>query len=60
MLDKRDGYEGKKRYEHYKLLSAIAAHPTLAGFTMLRREPALTPTWAPFLLRTFSQLRFRS
>ncbi|MBB6469475.1 hypothetical protein HNQ96_005365 [Aminobacter lissarensis] len=50
VLDKRDGYEGKKRYEHYKLLSAIAAHPTFAGFTMLRPEPGADAHMGPFFV----------
>jgi|SRR3989339_94299 len=34
-LDDRDGFEGKKRQEIYKLMSEVATHPTYAGFKML-------------------------
>lgn len=50
VLDARDGFEGKKRYEHYKLLSSIAAHPTYAGFTMLRPEPNADAHMGPFFV----------
>lgn len=54
VLDDRDGFTEKKRMEHYKLLSSIAAHPTFAGFTMLRPAPGadahMGPFYAPELL----------
>lgn len=34
-LDDRDGFEGKKRQEVYKLMSEVATHPTYAGFKLL-------------------------
>ncbi len=37
-LDDRDGFEGKKRQEVYKLMSELATHPTYAGFRMLAPE----------------------
>lgn len=48
VLDARDGFEGKKRFEHYKLLSSIAAHPTYVGFSMLRPEPGADAHMGPF------------
>jgi hypothetical protein len=47
-LDDRDGFTQKKRMEHYKLLSSIAAHPTFAGFTMLRPTPGAEAHMGPF------------
>jgi hypothetical protein len=47
-LDDRDGFTEKKRMEHYKLLSSIAAHPTFAGFTMLRPTPGADAHMGPF------------
>ncbi len=35
-LDDRDGYTTQKRYEHYKLLCNLAAHPTAEGIGLLR------------------------
>lgn len=37
-LDKRDGFEGKKRAEAYKMLSDLAAHPTMGTQYMLKAE----------------------
>jgi len=34
-LDDRDGFQGKKRQEIYKLMSEVATHPTYAGFKLL-------------------------
>jgi hypothetical protein len=48
VLDDRDGFTEKKRMEHYKLLSSIAAHPTFAGFTMLRPTPGADAHMGPF------------
>lgn len=48
VLDDRDGFTEKKRMEHYKLLSSIAAHPTFAGFTMLRPTPGADAHIGPF------------
>lgn len=47
-LDERDGFSEKRRMEHYKLLSSIAAHPTFAGFTMLRPTPGADAHMGPF------------
>lgn len=50
-LDKRDGLEGKKREEAYRLLSNYAAHPTHAGFKLF------SPKWmskiGPFFDETY-------
>lgn len=35
-LDKRDGFEGKKRDAAYRLLSTLAAHPSMEGIAMLK------------------------
>jgi hypothetical protein len=48
VLDNRDGFTEKRRMEHYKLLSSIAAHPTFAGFTMLRPTPGADAHMGPF------------
>lgn len=37
-LDKRDGFEGKKREDAYKILSELATHPTMGTQYMLKRE----------------------
>lgn len=37
-LDKRDGFEGKKRAEAYKMLSELAAHPTMGTQYMLKAD----------------------
>lgn len=47
-LDIRDGFEGKKRAEHYKLLSAFGAHPTPESFRLYRHEPNGLSTIGPF------------
>ena len=48
VLDDRDGFTEKRRMEHYKLLSSIAAHPTFAGFTMLRPTHGANANMGPF------------
>ncbi len=35
-LDKRDGFEGKKREQEYKLITSLAGHPSMQGIAMLR------------------------
>ena len=35
-LDKRDGFTGQKRDAAYRLLSTLAAHPTMEGMAMLK------------------------
>jgi len=37
-LDDRDGFQGKKRQEIYKLMSEVATHPTYTGFKLLAPE----------------------
>lgn len=37
-LDKRDGFEGQKRAEAYKMLSELAAHPTMGTQYMLKAD----------------------
>ena len=34
-LDNRDGFQGRKRQEIYKLMSEMSTHPTYAGFKLL-------------------------
>ena len=34
-LDERDGFQGKKRQQIYKLMSEVALHPTYGGFKLL-------------------------
>jgi hypothetical protein len=59
VLDDRDGFTEKRRMEHYKLLSSIAAHPTFAGFTMLRpthgADAHMGPFYVPELLTSTIQ-----
>ena len=35
-LDSRDGFTKKERYQHYKLLSELAGHPTMQSVYMMR------------------------
>lgn len=48
-LDKRDGFEGKKRAETYKMLSELAAHPTMGTQYMLRPEKDADILMGPFM-----------
>lgn len=48
-LDKRDGFNGKKRAEAYKILSELAAHPTMGTQYMLRLEKDGDILTGPFM-----------
>src|SRR5690606_20336660 len=37
-LDNRDGFTGQKRAKAYELLSELATHPSMWGFSMLRNR----------------------
>jgi len=45
-LDDRDGFQGKKRQQIYKLMSEVASHPTYGGFKLL--APASKVHLGPF------------
>jgi hypothetical protein len=47
-LDKRDGFTGRKRREHYKLLSGIGTHATFQGFELLRPTEGGAARCGPF------------
>ncbi|MEH7907420.1 hypothetical protein V7798_07550 [Rhizobium laguerreae] len=51
VLDSRDGFTEAKRYEHYKLLSSVAGHPTFGGFGMLRPEAGADAHMGPFFVK---------
>lgn len=48
-LDARDGFEGKKRAEHYKLLSELAGHPTMKSVFMMRPKKDGDAAIGPFI-----------
>lgn len=48
-LDGRDGFKERKREEHYKQLSSLAAHPTFRGLGMLRPDSNADAQMGPFL-----------
>lgn len=48
-LDKRDGFENKKRAEAYKMLSELAAHPTMGTQYMLKPELGGDILTGPFM-----------
>src|SRR5262249_40126330 len=48
LLDDRDGFAGKKRFEAYKLLCDIAGHPNPAGFRLLTSAPGGDACCGPF------------
>lgn len=50
-LDLRDGFTDKKRDAHYKRLSVLSGHPTLASFNMLRSDPTQLARMGPFVER---------
>ncbi|RWY85154.1 hypothetical protein EHI44_16700 [Rhizobium leguminosarum] len=50
-LDERDGFTEAKRYEHYKLLSSVASHPTFDGFGMLRPQAGADAHMGPFFVK---------
>ena len=48
-LDKRDGFKGKKRAKAYKMLSELAAHPTMGTQYMLKSELGGDILTGPFM-----------
>jgi hypothetical protein len=48
-LDERDGFEGKKRAEAYKILSELAAHPTMGTQYMLKPDLDADILTGPFM-----------
>ena len=38
-LDKRDGFNNKKRFQHYERLCELGTHPTPTSFVMLKPIP---------------------
>ena len=51
-LDKRDGFDGKKRAEMYELFSELAGHPSMKSTLMLRPEKGGDAVMGPFIERT--------
>jgi len=61
-LDDRNGFEGKKRQEIFKLMSEVATHPTYAGFRLLAPDSKvhLGPFFdAKYLKRLIHELALR-
>ena len=61
-LDDRDGFQGKKRQEIYKLMSEVATHPTYAGFKLLapKGKVHLGPFFdAKYLMHLIHELALR-
>ena len=48
-LDKRDGFEGRKREEIYRLFSELAAHPTMMSVYMMRPQKDGDAVIGPFV-----------
>lgn len=48
-LDARDGFDGKKRAALYKLLSELAAHPTMKSVFMMRPQKDGDAVIGPFI-----------
>ena len=48
-LDKRDNLNEKKRQQHYNLLSALSAHPTMKSIEMMRPRGTGEIQAAPFM-----------
>ncbi len=48
-LDKRDGFDGKKRAALYELFSELAAHPTMRSAEMMRPERGGDAVIGPFI-----------
>ena len=48
-LDTRDGFQSKKRAEHYNLFSELAAHPTMKSVFMMRPEKEGDAVNGPFI-----------
>ncbi len=46
-LDRRDGFKTMKRRDHYRMLSALGAHPTPSAFN-LKRDATQTINFGPF------------
>lgn len=52
-LDQRDGFDGKRRAEHYKLFSELAGHPNMEAVHMLRPQKDGDAVSGPFIEATF-------
>ena len=48
-LDKRDGFEKRKREEIYRMFSELAAHPTMKSDRMMRPRPDGDAVSGPFI-----------
>jgi hypothetical protein len=52
LLDKRDGFTTKRRFEHYELMSELAGHPTMKSIWMLRPQKNGDAVIGPFIEKT--------
>ena len=48
-LDERDGFQGRKREEVYRMFSELAAHPTMKSVHMMRPEKGGDAVIGPFM-----------
>ena len=48
-LDERDGFEGRKREDMYRMFSELAAHPTMKSVYMLRPQKGGDAVLGPFI-----------
>ena len=48
-LDERDGFEGRKREEIYRMFSELAAHPTMKSVYMMRPQKDGDAVIGPFI-----------
>ena len=48
-LDERDGFEGRKREEMYRMFSELAAHPTMKSVYMMRPQKDGDAVIGPFM-----------
>ena len=48
-LDERDGFQGEKRAEVYKMFSELAAHPTMKSVSMMRPQKDGDAVIGPFI-----------
>ena len=51
-LDTRDGFEGKKREEVYKMFSELAGHPTMKSVAMMRPQKDGDAVIGPYMEET--------
>ena len=49
VIDERDGFQGRKREEVYRMFSELAAHPTMKSVHMMRPEKGGAAVIGPFM-----------